>query len=357
LSLIKGFFQGLYATFLLLILLSASVRSETGTVTQTSSLVSTRQPGDFFYSMVPVDVPGAPTYPRGNGTAGIQVEGTMLALHMQAFHLAPGAHFRLILAVNGTTRSLSNMTADAEGEVESEASVTLSPGKYELGLRLLDTTTFWTPTQVMASNPPTLQVTLVQAPLTTTQTTEGTESVRTIEGNRTDDDGVRSAIQTGVIPAVVQVENSDSSANVLDGRFSISVGAIQQEGYLISISADNVTGPRVVLVNLTASTAHTLFSRSIQITLDGSPVVQASSVTEVLAVHQGDPPKFVALSSSSGVKLLISIPHFSSHLIRIVPIQSAVAALVADLPIMLISMAAVSAVFALSYSRRPRIAV
>ncbi len=335
----------------------AMADTETETATQTSSSLTSSQ-GQLRFSMVPSPLSGATGYRQGNGSADLEIQGTYVAVHFEAAGMASSVHLALVVLVNGTSHPVANMTTSYEGEVEAEAAISLAPGSYSLGLQVLDASTFSSPTVVLVSSPATQSVTVAQGTqVTYTATGESTQPVSTLQGGESEDTGIRTAIQTKFIPAVVDVGESGSSIHVNDGNFSVSVGRYQQDGYLVSISAVNVAGPRVLLVNLTSSQARSLFSSPVVITLDGTPVPQATTLSEVLGAKSGDPARFIVVSTPSALTLLVSIPHFSYHTISIIPIiAQAGAALAVDLPSLLFAVAAVSVVVLAVYSRRTRFA-
>jgi len=351
------------AAFLALLFLGSAAVAETETETQSQTYTGTGtgySQSSLAFTLVPSPVQGAINYTEGNGTAFIQADGTNLYVHVHADDMARGARFSLVMMVNGVPHSLANMTTDDDGGVEGEASVSLSPGTYSLGIRVLDVSTFTSPTVVLTSSPGSSTLTLTQSvSQTTIQGSQQPQSVSTFQGGETEDNEINGAIQSRFIPAVVDLGGSGPSVQVNDGRFSVSVGTFQQDGFVISISASNVTGPRVVAVNLTQSAARTLFSGNVVVTLDGAQVQQASTVAQVLGAKAGDPALFAVLSrGSSAFTFLISIPHFSYHAIDIFPIISQAArALVLDLPVILFSLAAVTIVITIAYDRRSRLAI
>ncbi len=346
---------------LLLLMLCFSAVSladtETETATQTTGTLTGSQ-GQLRFAMVPYPLSGASGYRQGNGTADLEVQGAYIAVHFEAEGMASNVHLALVVLTNGAPRPAANMTTSNEGEVEAGASISLAPGTYSVGLEVLDTSTFASPTVILVSSPETETVTVGQgAQVTYTATGESTQPVSTLQGGESEDSGIRTAIQSKFIPAVVNVGESGSSIYVNDGNFSVSVGMYQQDGYLVSISATNVAGPRVLLVNLTSAQARGLFSSPVVIALDGSPVRQAAALSEVLGAKSGDPAKFIVVSTPSALTLLVSIPHFSYHTISIVPIiAQAGAALAVNLPVLLFTVAAVSVVVLAVYSRRTRVA-
>jgi hypothetical protein len=351
------FSGGAFASYLVVVLLlfssAAMAETETETHTQTST-------GQYLrFSMIPSSLPKGIVYRVGNGSATISVQESFLSVHFQARGMAKSVHFMLVLVANGTSQSVANMTTNDDGEVEAEAEVTLASGAYIVGLNLLDTSTFNSPTLVLEGSPATQPLSLVQTAdhYTETTTVSGeNHPVTTVQGGSPEENDIRSAIQTRVIPAVVDVGASGSSVSVNDANFSVSVGRFEQDGYLVSISAVNVTGPRVLLVNLTSSQSRNLFSSPVQVILDGASVSQATTLSQVLGAQSADPARFVLISSGSVLKLLISIPHFSYHTIEIIPILAIVgSALLVNFPIVILSITAVSILVVVFYSRRTRV--
>jgi hypothetical protein len=345
---------------LFMLCFSSVAMAETETETQTRTASSDYGTQQYLsFAMVASRVSGTP-YPVGNGSAEIRVEGTSLSVHFDAEGMAKSAHLTLVLLASGTSHSVANMTTSHDGEVEAEATVSLGIGSYSVGLQVFDTSTFSSPTQVLMSNPSAQPLSLYQSTqVSSTTTTEQAQTATTVppvpEGD-TEKGDIRTAIQSKVIPAVVDVGESGSNTFVNDGNFSISVGRYQQDGYLVSIYAANVVGPRVLLVNLTSAQARSLFSAPFQIALDGSAIPQASVLSQVLAASPGDPAQFVLVAGPTALKLLVLIPHFSYHTISIVPILvHALAAMQLYVPALLISVAAVTAVLVAAYSRRTRV--
>lgn len=352
----RFFFHGAHVSYVLLglLLFSSAAFAETETETETHT-------GQYFkFSMIPSPLPSGTVYQVGNGSAIIWAQGTFLSVHLYSRGMARSAHFMLVLVANGTSHSVANMTTNFYGEVEAEAEVTLGFGTYAVGLKLLDTSTFSSPTLVLISSPKTQSLSILQSTaLTTTTTSSGADhSVTTVLGGNPEEDDIRSAIQTKVIPAVVDVGASGSSVSVNDANFSVSVGMDQQNGYQVSISAANVAGPRVLMINLTSTQARNLFSSPVQIILDGARVSQATTLSQVLGAQATDPARFVLVSSNSALKLFISIPHFSYHTIEIIPILVHIgSSLVVDLPILILSVTAVSMLVVVVNSRRTRVSV
>jgi hypothetical protein len=155
---------------------------------------------------------------------------------------------------------------------------------------------------------------------------------------------------------VIRVGAGGIDYSVLDSNFTLFVGALQTGGLQITISAINGTTPRVLLVNLTSPQLVNLQPGSLGITFDGAQVQQASSVSQVISPQPGSGPLFVLISASTGYQLLILIPHFSTHVIQILPtVVSAVLGLWSlDGATLVLSLAVVSFLFLAVYARRAR---
>jgi len=81
-------------------------------------------------------------------------------------------------------------------------------------------------------------------------------------------------------------------------------------------------------------------------------------LSDVLSAPSGSAAKFVLVSGPSALQVLILIPHFSYHTISILPILvNAGAALLYYAPALLFSVAAVTAVVLVAYSRRTRVEI
>jgi hypothetical protein len=168
------------------------------------------------------------------------------------------------------------------------------------------------------------------------------------------------ATQTGSIPATVVVSSGQVIASVVDQRFSISIGTQSSSGYVVTISANNVTGPRTLLINLTGSSVVDFKTNSLNISLDGSPIAEASSLTQVLSPVAGDPARYAIVITSSGEQLLVSIPHFSIHTLAFnaVPITQIVTVirnlLAVNAEILVVSALIITGLFAAAYKGRKR---
>jgi hypothetical protein len=346
----------LFAVGLLLTLcLSASAVADTET--HTGTYTSGTQIGIRF-SMVPQPVQGQPGYQEGGGEAFINVQGTELSIHFGAEGMAMGAHFTLVLNVNSVSHSVANFTTGSS-ESEAETYLSLPAGTYSLGLKVLDTSSFAVPTTVMVSNPATQTLAVgLTTPTTTTTMIQTTQAISTVQGGKSEDDNIKSAIQNSFIAAVVDVGVSGSSVQLNDHNFSASIGRYQQGGYIVSISGVNGTGPRALLVNVTSAQSRSVLSGPISITLDGASVQEASSLLQILSAKAGDPSRFIIILTSSSLELLVTIPHFSSHVVAIAPIIASIqAALIVNLRLFVLSITIVTAAVAIIYARRNRVVV
>jgi len=313
-----------------------------------------QQSQELTLKMVPQSVQGAPSgYLVGRGDAKIEIQGTTIEVHAEFESMNPETHYLLLLS-DGTR--LGEMTTSHEGKGHIEAVHALTVGPHAIGLSLLDISTFGSRTTVMRSDPATFNVTIAQSTASeSTARHEGAHDVTTTSADKQDEENVNTALQDKTIPAVVHWTGSGASTSLLDPDFTVSVGKYQDSGLLVSISG-NATGSRVILINLTKDASPNFGSGALLVTLDGTPIQQASSFLQVLKAQPTDPARYIILSTSSGWQLLVSIPHFSLHTLAILPVVASAISniLMVDAPLLALSILAVSSLFAIAYARRPR---
>jgi hypothetical protein len=98
--------------------------------------------------------------------------------------------------------------------------------------------------------------------------------------------------------------------------FTVSLTPTPASGSLtILIGAQGISGPRVVLLDISKDSFLNLQSGFVQVSLDGATIPEAASLQAVLTGSGS--PSYVLLGTSSGFELLVSIPHFSTHTIVI----------------------------------------
>jgi len=315
---------------------------------------------ELEFRMVALSVQGGPEgYGVGQGEANVEIQGTTLTVHVEFERMNPATHYALLLSVDGTGRVIGEMTTSREGVGDIRAVLTLDPGQHTIGLSLQDVSTFGSNRTVMQSDPATSPAMIVEATSikSTPEHEEGAQKVSTTTANKGEEDDIMNALEHKSIPAVIHVSKTGATASLLDPNFTVSVGKYQNNGILVSISGANVTGPRVLLINLTRGASLNFSSGALLVTLDGTPVGQASSVTQVLKAQQTDPARYIILATSSGWQLLVSIPHFSLHTIAILPVvlTAIVNVVMLSAPILAVSVLVVTSIFALVYARRTRV--
>ncbi len=213
-----------------------------------------------------------------------------------------------------SSQTLGTIVTNDEGDGHLHTELQLPAGTYQIGISLSVSGT----TQ-LTSNPE-MQTAILSGSTSTESENTGkgeNNANHVVKEQKQDEDNIRQAEDSKTIPAVIQVTASGSTTQVLDPRFSVSVGKTEGDGLAISITANNVTGPKVLLINLTNTYDPT--SRSLNVTLDGKTIEEASSVAQVLSPSATDPPRFLIVTTTSGSQLLVSIPHFSLHIIQVLP--------------------------------------
>lgn len=286
----------------------------------------------------------------------------------------PSTTYYADLVLNGTSSNLGSMTTNRDGGVELQSSVQANPGTYQLGIAVYDVSDVAAfnasaPVLVMVSDPETELVVVgplgAGGPATTlaiNSTSSQSSSSSTITTAATTESAgtkvesqIQDALNNLTIPAAVQVTPLASSSDVYDSRFSLSVGQQGDNGLVIAISGENVTGPRVLLINMSRTDPLSLYP-ALNVTLDGIQVTEASSALQVLDPISTNPPYYVLVATSDSIQLLISIPHFSLHLIQVagVIVHAVQTSLQVDTPLLLGSIFVITLAFAGVYSARKR---
>jgi len=295
----------------------------------------------------------------GKGDAELQIRGTDVRVLIQVEQALKSATYKVTLVVSDTstftvspafcTGSLGTFVTSDEGQDEVKMSATVSTGTHFLGLVLC---TAGTPAFI--TDPLTRQATITSA--TTTKSETETEQVNTKEEDKQEQDEIKSAEDSKQIPAVVSVSGSGAALTQLDSKFSVSVSRPGDNQLSVSISGTNVTGPRVLLINVTKDAGALSSLGSLSVTYDGNQISEASSLSQIFSGTSTSPPSFIILVTSSGAQLLVFIPHFSSHLIQLMASPAPLGTFTAQAPLLLAGLAAVAALSAALYARRKRFA-
>ena len=327
---------------------------------------------------------------EGRGHAKVHIRDNRLSVHLEVQRAGPSTTFTIILVAipvapttsttfsttsttfsttfSTTSTSTTSSGASCAGSIgtfvtsdkgmgKAELSVMLAPGTYAIGLVLCSNNT-----PALVSDPTTRTTTLPQIlgkegkeSETETETEEREEhkTVSAVTTGEHDKDHIKDAKNRRSIPAVVTVSDGDLSLQQLDPQFSVSASKLDGHGLLISIFAENATGPRVLLVTLNGSEWTPSSIQGLIVTLDATTIEEAASLSQVLNSSSTDPARYIILVTSAGLQLLVSIPHFSLHIIQIIPAAvSALNFLLVNGPILLTGLIIFTALSAALYSRR-----
>jgi len=295
----------------------------------------------------------------GKGDAEVQIRGTDVRVDVQVEQALNGTSYTVTLIDSPTSSftvssafcagSTGHFMTSDEGQAEVKVVGTqLSIGSHFLGLILC---TGGSP--ALVSDPVTGQVTITQSK--TESETEETDEVNTKQEDQKDQDDIKSAEDSKQIPAEVEVSSSDAIITQIDPKFSVSVSRPSDNSLSVSIAGANGTGPRVLLINVTKDAGALSSLASLRVTYDGNKISQASSLSQVLSGTSTSPPSDIVLATSSGVQLLVFIPHFSSHLIELLAGFVSFDALTAEAPLMLGGLAVFAAISAIKYAARKKL--
>jgi hypothetical protein len=357
----------------------------TATTTTTSASTAAATASTWVFSLTPIPVVAVPQGYRfaGSGTAAVTFAPrySLVEVRVGFQDANPSTTYGVVLTLNGTIMDVGAMTTNKAGSALLQASLQIPPGRYMLGVRVYDISTFKVrgPVAVLTSDPLTQLVTITPASQTvlpssssasssssstnSTSTTGAPASTvssgtvwippTTIAAAPALETEIQDAVTNSSIPATVQVTPLSTSTSVSDPRFSLSVGDQVGNGLIVSISGENVTGPRVLLINMSQTSPLALYP-ALNVTLDGSPVPEASSILQVLNPQPGAAAAYVLISTSTSEQLLVDIPHFSEHVIQVTGevLQSIASALELDAPLLAGSILVITLIFVGTYVTR-----
>ena len=359
-----------------------SLSTSTSTTTSSSTENETHGEGYWTLKLNPVTVTGAP---QGYHFATSGIALVSLDYHHSLLNVVlgfkdgnPSTAYSAALLLNGTSVNLGSMTTNRDGGAELHSTIQVNPGTYLIGVEVYDVSDASEfnssgPVLILTSDPNTQVVVIVPATTESSSTSAAsssasqgsttqpaaastaTTSVTTINAGSEVESQIHDAVTNLTIPATVQITPLASSTTVLDSRFSLSVGQQVGNGLVIAISGENVTGPRVLLINMSRTAPLALYP-SLNVTLDGIPVVEATSTLQVLNPSPSDPARYVLVSTADSIQLLVSIPHFSLHLIQIAGelVHTVQSVLSLDAPLLVGSIIVITLAFAGAYAARKR---
>jgi hypothetical protein len=358
-------------------------RTTTSTTSTSTSETSPASNGLLWtFKLVPATAANVPAGYRfattGTAVVSLDARDSLLMVELGFQDANPSTTYDASLALNGSNIDLGSMTTNKQGGAVLHATIQVSPGRYLMGVMVYDVSdvaafSAGAPVLVLVSDP-TTQVAVIVPPAaersSSTSTSSSSESqgttssssastvtkaATTINAGTEVQAQIQSAFGNLTIPATVQVSPLSSSTTVLDPRFSVSVGPQVDNGLVIAISGENVTGPRVLLVNMSKTSPLALYP-ALNVTLDGAQVSEATSALQVLNPASGNAPLYVLVATSTSIQLLVSIPHFSLHLIQVsgVVVHSIVTALELDAPLLAGSILVITLAFVGAYAARKR---
>ncbi len=293
-------------------------------------------------------------YVVGQGYAEVEPGQGGLAVSLHLTGMNPATTFSLGASINGSARVVGNFTSTSDGESEFEASVPLAAGAYTVGLSVYDVSSAQAAFMVLSC---TLASPAAVAPIAGGEGEPSSEAVNQQSLGEDEQRQIEKALMNSTIPFSIGLTPQGFDLSVTDHSFTVFVGKVDGRGIQVSVTAVNGTSPRVFLVNLTGSQTFNLATGTLLITYDGVKVAQASSLAAVLGVKPTSSPAFVVVGTGSSAQLLVSMPHFSSHVIEILraAIQAATGLVELDWPALAVSLGVVTVLFTSLYARRTKV--
>jgi hypothetical protein len=332
----------------------STTTASTTNQTLTSTASSSQSQNAFsYFSLNLVTVAGIPGgYVRGSGTFDVDLLNGVLDVSVQLDRANPNTTYGVVLQLGGSNVTLGTFVTDSAGDAELDTEVPAGSGTYAATVLVYDDSSFHSPTLVMTGTSGQVSIATTSSSTTTVQTQTQRPAIISIAPN-----AIASAVANGTIPAEVQISSSGQNLDIIDHSFSVSVGRVSDRGVAITVSGQNITGPRTFLIDVNGSLAQSITSGSFEILFDGQQISEASSVSAVLSPQPGAQATYAVVQTSGGVQLLVSVPHFSTHVIEIlgVSFQSVKGLLEVSLPILVGAVVAVTLIFGAIYASRRRV--
>ena len=180
------------------------------------------------------------------------------------------------------------------------------------------------------------------------------DNVSVVEVDQGEQNQIDQAQANDTIAGEVQVNGTSASATTSDARFTIVPTEHTNGALSVQVTGNNVVGPKSFLIDL--SSAQDPMTHTLLVTLDGTRVSQASTLEQVLH-PSSSAPAYVVVKSATGYQLIVSIPHFSTHVLSIVPLAPGPSQGFFSISgiELLGAAAAITAAFALAFATRKRI--
>ena len=335
----------------------STTTTTTATTTQPSSTTSTStetatQPQNNFtyFNLNLVNIANIPSaYERGSGTVDIDLSGGVMDVSVQLDRANPSTTYTVVLLLGSSNITLGTFVTNHDGNAELDSQVPVGEGTYSTSVLVYDDSSFNSRTLVMSGgNGP---VSITSSSTTTTELQTQKPSIEVVAAG-----SIAAAVASGTIPAEVQISSTGQQLDIIDHNFSVSVGRVSDTGVAITVSGENVTGPRTFLITINGSMAQRITSGSFEILFDGQQISEAASISAVLDPQAGAPATYAVVQTSGGVQLLVAVPHFSTHVIEIlgVSFQSVQSFLEVSLPVLITAILFVTLVFGAIYASRRR---
>ncbi|MDA4123127.1 MAG: hypothetical protein OK456_08125 [Thaumarchaeota archaeon] len=328
---------------------SSTTTTQPSSTTSTSIETTTQPPNNFtYFDLNLVSVANLPSaYARGSGTVDIDLSGGVMDVSVQLDRANPSTTYTVVLLLGSSNVTLGTFVTNHDGNGELDSQVPVSEGTYSTSVLVYDDSSFHSRTLVMSGGNGPVSITTSSTTVTQVQTQK--PSIEVLGAST-----IAAAEANGTIPAEVQLSSTGQQLDIINHDFSVSVGRVSDTGVAITVSGENVTGPRTFLITINGSMAQRITSGSFEILFDGQQISEAASISAVLNPQPGAPATYAVVQTSGGVQLLVAVPHFSTHVIEIlgVSFQSVQSFLEVSLPVLITATLFVTLVFGAIYASR-----
>jgi hypothetical protein len=251
-------------------------------------------------------------------------------------HPYPGQDIGMkIISPSGNVVSSAQLSVDRNGDYTTNLN-TANPlwtenGVYTIYVQKGD--------EQASVNSTVFQLTGESPPPSTTPSTSSTPTIPTTIFNATSQDlaSINDARNNQTIAAEVNVVNQTVQTTSINSNVSVQTNNTSPDSLSISVSAPSQTSPKVIVVNIAATTIDIANLKDLGVMYDGVPIPPASNIDSILHAKSTDSPSFAIVITQSGAQILILIPHFSTHTITITNMSKVIPA-VPEFPFTLLTL-------------------
>jgi hypothetical protein len=135
-------------------------------------------------------------------------------------------------------------------------------------------------------------------------------------------DALNKALEDGFIGVLITLKNRTLCRfEVVSPEMNTTIPSITSDKIMVKVNSESPTG-KVLIFNVPHDVFPIHQTGELQVLVDGERAMLADDYNDALNPFNEDKPEYFVLVSSKLTQVVVSIPHFSTHIIEIVRVQS-----------------------------------